>query len=64
MKKDNIKKINFRMLGEASTFFKVEDLDNGEFRIEIKGEKKFKNIWIVKLNKLETNLEEIEYYNQ
>ncbi len=64
MKKDNYKKINFKMIGEASTSFKINDLGDSKFVIEIQGEKKFKNAWIVKINELETNLEEIEYYNQ
>ncbi len=64
MKKNNSKQNNFRMIGEASTSFKVDDLGDNKFMIEIQGEKKFKNVWIVKLNKLETNLEEIDYYNQ
>lgn len=64
MTKIDPQKNNFQMIGELSTYFRVDDLDNDKFLIEIKGERKFKNIWLVKLNQLETNLEEIEYYNQ
>ena len=54
---------NFQMVGEAATLFKISEVGD-KFFIEIQGEKKFKNIWIVKLNQLNTNMKEVNYYNQ
>lgn len=59
----NDHKEKFHMIGEASKLFRIEDLNNNMFKIEIIGENKFKNVWIAKLNELLTDLNEIDYYN-
>jgi hypothetical protein len=61
--KKNPKKDPFPMIGEAAKSFKISKKEE-DFLIEICVEKKFKNIWIIKLNQLFTNMDEVDYYNQ
>ena len=53
----------FNMLEEGTDSYETKDVDSNTFEIKITVPAKFKNIWLVKLDELETSLEEVEYWN-
>jgi hypothetical protein len=53
----------FNMLEEGADSYETKDVDPNTFEIKITVPAKFKNIWLVKLDELETSLEEVEYWN-
>ena len=51
-----------KMVEECSYYYRAEEQADGSIVITIKAEKRFCNLWIVKLNSLTTSEEEIAYY--
>jgi len=58
------KKEKFNMLEEAVDSYHNKKVDEDHFEIKIVGPMKFRNIWLVKLDNLESSLEEVEYWNE
>ena len=61
---DAEKKEKFNLLEEGVNSYGSHELDKDQCEIKIVVPKKFYNIWRVKLNDLESSLEEVEYWNE
>ncbi len=54
----------FNMLEEGVNSYETKNVDSNTFEIKITVPMKFKNIWLVKLDGLETSLDEVDYWNE
>lgn len=51
----------FKMVEECASIFEVREVGD-EVEIHIRVEQRFRDLWIVKLNRLTATLDEIAYY--